>query len=209
MTHATPIAEESRSRRWLIVVDLVLKLAVAALILFALTHQDWDQFADKAMGARAVLYPLLIAIPALGWLIARARARAQERPAPAYPLIADVLLTIPFVVDLGGNALDLYDQISWFDDACHFFNWALLAGAFATVIVDRGLPAWAVFGLVLGFGAVLAILWEIGEYGAFILNTPESVTAYRDTLGDLALGTLGSLVAATLAGWSVHRRRCP
>ena len=41
-----------------------------------------------------------------------------------------------------------------------------------------------------------AVLWEIGEYGAFILDTPESVTAYRDTIGDLALGLTGSLLAA-------------
>ncbi len=196
-----------RHPRWLVVTDIALKVAVVLLLVFALTHNDWDRFADKAMGARAVLYPLLIAVPALLWAIAGWRARRAGRAAPTYPLVADVLLTIPFVVDLGGNALDLYDSISWFDDACHLGNWALLSGAFACAVANRGLPAWAVFGLVLGFGAVTAVLWEIGEYGAFILDTPESVTAYRDTIGDLMLGLTGSFVAALLAAWWVVRHR--
>ena len=194
------------ARRWLVVTDVVLKVAVVLLLVFALTHGHWDRFADKAMGARAVLYPLLIAVPALLWLVGRWRAERAGRPAPSYPLVADVLLTIPFVVDLGGNALDLYDQVSWFDDACHLVNWALLSGAFACAVVGRGLPPWAVFGLVLGFGAVTAVLWEIGEYGAFILDTPESVTAYRDTIGDLTLGLTGSFIAAVAAA-VVERRR--
>ena len=198
-------ASPSRVSRWLVVTDLALKAAVVLLLVFALTHSHWDRFADKAMGARAVLYPLLIAVPALLWLMARWRAGRAGRPAPPYPLVADVLLTIPFVVDLAGNALDLYDQVSWFDDACHLVNWALLSGAFACAVVGRGLPAWAVFGLVLGFGAVSAVLWEIGEYGAFILDTPESVTAYRDTIGDLALGLSGSFLAALAAAWVTRR----
>jgi hypothetical protein len=55
------------------------------------------------------------------------------------------------------------------------------------------------FALVVGFGGVTAILWEIGEYFAFIRNSPELATAYRDTLGDLALGLSGSTVTAVAA----------
>ena len=33
-----------------------------------------------------------------------------------------------------------------------------------------------------------AILWEIGEYFAFIRNSSELATAYTDTLGDMAAG---------------------
>ena len=41
---------------------------------------------------------------------------------------------------------------------------------------------------VVGFGAVAAILWEVGEYFAFIRHSEELATAYSDTLGDMALG---------------------
>jgi len=52
---------------------------------------------------------------------------------------------------------------------------------------------------VVGFGGVTAILWELGEYFAFIRNSPELSTAYTDTLGDLALGLSGSTLTATIA----------
>jgi hypothetical protein len=49
-----------------------------------------------------------------------------------------------------------------------------------------------------------AIVWELGEYFTFIRGSDEEATAYTDTLGDLTLGTTGSLVAALLTitvGW--------
>ena len=52
---------------------------------------------------------------------------------------------------------------------------------------------------VIGFGATTAILWEIAEYVAFIRNSAELDTAYVDTLGDLALGLTGSIVAGVAA----------
>ena len=61
------------------------------------------------------------------------------------------------------------------------------------------------FGLVTGFGAVTAILWEIGEYFAFIRNSSELDTAYTDTLGDLSLGLSGSALAAALAVLTLRR----
>ena len=58
------------------------------------------------------------------------------------------------------------------------------------------------FALAVGFGAVTAILWEFGEYFAFIRDSPELDTAYTDTLGDLALGLTGSTVAAFVTAGS-------
>ena len=55
---------------------------------------------------------------------------------------------------------------------------------------------WAAAGLAIGFGGVTAVLWEFAEYFTFIRNSPELEAAYEDTLGDLALGLGGSIVAA-------------
>jgi hypothetical protein len=52
------------------------------------------------------------------------------------------------------------------------------------------------FALAVGFGAVTAVLWEFAEYVTFIRKSPELDTAYTDTLGDLALGLSGSVLAA-------------
>ncbi len=126
-----------------------------------------------------------------------------------YPAPAAVLFTLPFLIDIAGNALNLYHQIDVFDDVCHFLNWALMCSAVGLgLLTVRSLPAWAVGALCVGFGATVAIAWEVGEYGAFVLNTPEVTTAYRDTIGDLALGLSGSIVAALVfTGLAEQRRR--
>jgi hypothetical protein len=65
-------------------------------------------------------------------------------------------------------------------------------------------------GLGIGFGALTAVLWEFAEYITFIRTNEEELrTAYEDTLGDLALGLSGSIVAAVLTTtllWRVSRR---
>jgi hypothetical protein len=125
----------------------------------------------------------------------------------SYPFAADTLFVLPFLIDTIGNALDLYDTIDWWDDANHFVNWALLSGAVAALLLRSTLPRWERFMLVVGFGATTAILWEIGEYFAFIRNSPERATAYTDTLGDLSLGLSGSTFAAALAAFVLGRAR--
>lgn len=175
--------------------DATAKIALLALLAFSVTHTGWDRFADKAMVARAVLYPLLVAgVPAVWWW----RHRRTHRPG-AYPAVVGLLFTLPFLIDIVGNTLDLYDRWDHFDDACHFVNWALLCSALGVALLRRrDLPPWVVGGLCVGFGAAVAIAWEIAEYQTFVLNTPEASSAYRDTIGDLALGLGGSVVAGAV-----------
>lgn len=195
-------------------------MALATLLGLALAFPEWERFADKAMGARAVVYPLFALLVPAVWLLRRRlqagrRGAGRAHPAGApdrasgagpYPWLVDLLLTLPFVVDVGGNALDLYDRIAWFDDACHLGNWVLLTAALGLAL-RRDLGGWTVLGLCTGLGALAAVLWEIGEYGAFILDTPESATIYRDTLGDLTLGSTGALLAGLAI--AAMRRRPP
>jgi len=114
----------------------------------------------------------------------------------AYPYVMDILVALPFLIDTAGNAADLYDTIDWWDDANHFVNWAILVAGFCQLLLRLPLGRLASAAIAIGFGAVTAILWEFGEYFAFIRNSPELATAYTDTLGDLALGLSGSVVAA-------------
>src|SRR5919202_3277327 len=99
---------------------------------------------------------------------------------------------------MAGNAANLYDTVDWWDDANHFVNWAILVAGFGQVLVRLRLASTVVASLCVGFGAVTAILWEFLEYVTFIRNSPELRTAYTDTLGDLALGLGGSVLAALL-----------
>jgi len=64
-------------------------------------------------------------------------------------------------------------------------------------------------GLVVGFGGVTAILWDIGEYFAFIRHSSELATAYTDTLGDLTLGLSGSTLTAAISVIVLRRHSTP
>jgi hypothetical protein len=164
----------------------VLQLAVATFI------PDLEQFEGKAFGSRLVAYPLMmLTVPAIWWLWQRRTGRSDEPPWGAFALVM-----LPFLVDVTGNTLDLYDSIVWWDDLNHFVNWFFLCAGLGLILCRAMEPAWAVVVLVTGLGAILAIAWELGEWFTFIRHGTELDTAYEDTLGDEALGTLGALIAA-------------
>jgi hypothetical protein len=183
---------------------------VPALILVLTVGQlavaEWvpgiDRFAGKAFGARLLAYPLLMLVaPALWWLAVR---RRDVGAAPPYGAFALVML--PFLVDVTGNSLDLYDAVVWWDDLNHFANWLLLCTGIGLIVGGSVRPAWARVLLIAGLGSMLAIGWELGEWYTFIRHGTEIDTAYEDTLADEALGSLGALLAGVLVQSILHRR---
>ena len=164
------------------------------MLLYGVVRSDLPQFAGKSPGGRLAVYSgALLLVPAVWRALGR---RVDGRP---YPYAIDLCVVAPFLLDSTGNALNLFDTVSWFDELTHLVNWIPWVTAFGLALhYAPPLPRWAHFGLVLGFGAVTHIVWELGEYVAFIHDSPELDTAYTDTLGDLALSLTGSLIGATL-----------
>ena len=182
-----------RSSWILLAVDIGLKVGLVALLMLAVLFPDLPQFAGKAMGGRVLTYGLAqLVIPGVWFLRFRRHG---------YPFVIDILITLPFFIDVAGNALNLYDTVDWWDDANHFVNWALLTGGVGLALAYLPLGRLNRFGLALGFAGVSAIAWELAEYVTFIRDSPELATAYTDTLGYLVLGTLGGAVAAGLVAW--------
>ncbi len=185
------------------------RFKVAAIVVFSLTVAqllvatllpDLDQFEGKAFGWRLLAYPLMmLVVPAVWWLAQRRSARNDQPPWGAFALVM-----LPFLVDVTGNSLDLYDSVSWWDDANHFVNWMFLCTGLGLIVCRNIQPPWAVVVIVAGLGAILAISWELGEWFAFIRHGTEIDTAYEDTLSDEVLGTLGAFVAA---GFVARRAR--
>jgi hypothetical protein len=171
-----------------VVLLVAVKVLTVGGLLLAVTHPHWQQFEGKAVTGRLVGYPLALLVVPVVVLLLRRRRHLR------YPVLIDLLVSLPFFIDVAGNVADAYDSISWFDDACHFVNWGLLFGAVALAL-PRWLPATVQLGLVAGLGALVALVWELVEYVTFIHDSPERVTAYTDTLGDMALGTTGALLA--------------
>ena len=180
-----------------LVFTIGLKLLLVGLLVFG-AFSGAQQFEGKAFGGRLLTYPLAAVVVPIIWQL-------RGRPQP-YPAAVDNLLIAPFLIDVLGNAFDLYDTVEWWDDANHFVNWALLSGAFALVLVRARVARWTAVALVIGFGATSAVLWELAEYAAFIRDSPELATAYEDTLGDLALGLAGSVFAALVMTLALRRR---
>lgn len=180
---------------WVRYTALAAKVLLLGLLLSALIWPDLSGIKGKASTARLIVYPLgAMVLPLWWWAYGRARSKLHSR----FPWQADLLITLPWLIDLLGNRLNLFDTVSWWDDAMHFILWGLLTAgvllAFATPTLSRGLTAF----VALGFGTTAAVVWEVGEYVAFVRSSPELQSAYTDTLGDLALGTLGALLAGLI-----------
>ena len=174
--------------RRLLWLNVGVKALLVAMLLFSVTS-DLERFNGKAMLARALTYPLAALIVPVVWQL-------RGRPQP-YPHSIDILVVLPFVIDTGGNVLDLY-SLWWFDDVAHFLNWLILVSAFALALQRTSLgklPAWSI---AVGFGAATEILWELGEYAVMKLGSSGLQLTYEDTIGDLALGGAGTLLGATL-----------
>ena len=177
------------------VANLLAKALLLALLLYAVLRPDLPQFEGKAMGVRLLTFGLPVVLLPLAW-----SARRRSTDGRAYPHLVDLCLVLPFLMDTAGNTLDLYDRVTWFDDAMHLATWVPWVLAFGLLLhYAPPLPRWAHFGLVVGFGATTHVLWELGEYLAFIRDSPELRTAYTDTLGDLAMSLAGSVLGASLA----------
>lgn len=181
-----------------VVVNAAAKIALVGLLAYVVANADLPRFAGKAMPARALTYPLATLIVPLAWWL-----RGRPRP---YPHAADALLVSPFLVDVGGNVADLYNTLTWFDDAAHATTWMLLVLAVGAFLLRLGLAPWITAALCVGFGATTHIVWEIIEYLLMVSGNSGLQLTYGDTIGDLALSLTGTAVAASVTGWRARLR---
>jgi hypothetical protein len=177
-------------------------LATVAQLIVATFASGLPQFEGKGFGARLVAYPLMMLFVPAVWAVRRHLARSRGRVEEPWPWAAFALIMAPFLIDVTGNTLNVYDAVSWWDDANHFVNWFLLCAGIGLLLHGRVRPAWVLGLLIAGIGALLAIGWEVGEWYTFIRHGTELDTAYEDTLFDEVLGSSG----AALAGLVLARR---
>jgi len=178
------------------------KLILVLSVMKVVGDPAWGHLEGKAPVARAVLYPLWAAAVPVFWL-------ATRRASP-YPWLADLLVTLTCFADVLGNRLDLYDSVVWFDDWMHLMNTALVSAAFVILTVPRSAPLGEVAEAAVSFGLTASLGWELFEYATFLTRSTEWTSAYSDTVGDLVLGWVGSVLAALLVsvawrhrhGWS-------
>ena len=110
------------------------------------------------------------------------------------------------------SVLDIYARVDWWDIPVHFAATAVIAAMAYLLLARFGtVPApdtagadavaalrVAVPALVLALGLGVSVLWEVGEWWGNAFVDPSINVGYQDTMGDLAAGGLGALLAGLL-----------
>lgn len=182
--------------------DLFAKGGLVVLLVMATLNPELGNLEGKGANARTVGYTALaFAVPAVWYVFWRERA--------SFPWVADLLVTLTCFSDTLGNRMDLYDAIWWFDDWMHLVITGMLAAAFVLLTLHHRATLGRTIERALAFGVTAALGWEIAEYFAFVSKSSERAGAYDDTLADLALGTVGTVLAALVVHgmWQQGRLR--
>jgi hypothetical protein len=174
------------------------KLLLMVVVVRIVLDPTWAHLDGKAPFARAVMYPLWISAVPVYW--------AVFHRSTAFPWLADVLVTLTCVTDLVGNRLDLYNSVEWFDDAMHVLNAALVSAGLVLLTVPRSSRLPEIAHAAVSIGLTASLVWELFEYATFLTRSTEWTTAYSDTIGDLALGWVGSALAAVVLVTAWRRR---
>lgn len=152
---------------------------------------------------------------------------------PGVAVVVARLVNLPRVYDLAfvlamylagwGEALGLYDVISWYDNLVHFLvpllgaPVAYIALARLEVLPDprddtRTRHYVGIFVVTLALGLAIGAVWEVIEWSSDNLLGSELSLSNDDTVGDLIADGLGSILGSlllvlwTLRGWGSVRR---
>jgi len=161
------------------------KSTIIALAVDAFVNSDSPRFSGKAMKIRAIGYAGALLVVPVAWRI----AGRDER----YPRELDMLVSLPLLIDAGGNAVGIY-QRKHVDDAVHFANGALLAGVMGSLAEARTRTAWEASAFATAVGVGAAAMWEIFEWVAMKLGARGMELTYDDTMEDMIETSAGALL---------------
>jgi hypothetical protein len=165
------------------------KASVIALALDAFLNSHSPRYSGKAMRVRAIGY-------AGGMLLVPVAWRLRGRPDP-YPRVLDFAVTLPLLVDAGGNAIGIYRR-AHIDDLIHFADGATLASVVGALATPRVKTSWEAAGVAAMAGVAAAGLWEIGEWVGLKLGAKGMDLSYDDTITDLAETAAGALLGGVV-----------
>ena len=165
------------------------KAAVVALAIDAFVNSSAPRYSGKAMRIRAIGYTGGMLLVPLAW-------RVAGRPQP-YPRELDLAVTLPLLVDAGGNAIGIYRR-AHIDDLIHFADGATLASVAGALATPRVKTSWEAAGVAALAGIAAAGIWEIAEWVGLKLGAKGMDLTYDDTMTDLAETASGALLGAAI-----------
>lgn len=174
------------------------KTATLAAALYALKHADTPALRGKGIRTRAVGYAGgLLLVPVI-WSLLPDRGR--------YPRTLDLAVTIPLLLDAGGNALGKYRE-AHVDDLVHVINAAIVSGVVGALAAPNVDERWQAAGVGAGVAVAGASAWELMEYVGLKLGAEGMDLTYDDTMYDIAEGFLGAILGALFTLTRVPRSR--
>lgn len=178
------------------------KATVVWLALDAFLNSTAPRYSGKAMRVRALGY-------AGGMLLVPVVWRLRGRPQP-YPRELDLAVTLPLLIDAGGNAVGIY-QRAHVDDLVHFADGALVSSVVGALATPRVKTSWEAAGVATLAGTAAAGVWEIAEWVGLKLGAKGMDLSYDDTMTDLAETAAGSILGGlvTLLRHPSRLRRVP
>jgi len=168
------------------------KAATIACAIDGFLNADTPRLRGKAIRTRAFGYTAgLFLVPAI-WRLLPDRGR--------YPRGLDLAVTLPLLIDAGGNALGLYQE-AHLDDVVHFINGAIVSGVAGALFATRTDEPWQ--AAMAGTGTAMAgeTFWEIAEFVAMKAGADGMDLTYEDTMADLAESAAGAIVGG-LVTWA-------
>lgn len=152
-----------------------------------LLNSDQPRYHGKGMRLRAIGYAGGLLVVPLAW-----RALGRREP---YPRELDLAVTLPLLVDAGGNAIGIYRR-AHVDDLIHFADGALVASVVGALATPRVRTSWEAAAVGTAAGGAAAGLWEIGEWIGLKLGAKGMNLSYDDTMTDL----IETMAGAALGG---------
>ena len=186
---------------WVTAITLI-KATIVALAIDAFMNSTSPRFRGKAMRVRALGYTGSLLLVPLAW-----RLRGRREP---YPRKLDLAVSLPLLVDAGGNAVGMYQQ-AHVDDLVHFADGALLTAVVGALATPRTRTPWEAAGVATAIGTAAAAVWEMAEWVALKLGATGMDLSYDDTMHDLLETTAGAALGGviTLLRHPVRLRHVP
>lgn len=178
------------------------KAIVIALAVDAFLNSSEPRYHGKGMRLRAVGYAAGMLLVPVAW-----RLRGRRDP---YPRALDLAVTLPLLVDAGGNAVGIY-QRAHVDDLIHFADGAILASVAGALATPRVRTSWEAAAAGTSAGIAAGGLWEIGEWIGLKAGAKGMDLSYDDTMTDLIETSAGALLGGlvTLLRHPSRLRRVP
>jgi hypothetical protein len=178
------------------------KATVIALALDAFLNSESPRYRGKGMRLRALGYAGGMLLVPIAW-----RLRGRRDP---YPRELDVAVTLPLLIDAGGNAIGIYRR-AHVDDLIHFADGALVASVVGALAAPRVRTSWEAAGVATLAGTAAAAVWEIAEWVGLKVGAKGMDLTYDDTMTDLIETTAGAVLGGvvTLLRHPSQLRRVP